>query len=358
LGDVNLKSAIPRLFLHKMTIIRSKAPLRLGLAGGGTDVSPYSDQYGGAILNATINKYAHVSIEPLDNNQVEFHSKDRAESCVLSLNQELPDDDRLLLHIGVYKHIIQNFKQVPSGFRLTSWVDAPAGSGLGSSSTLVVALIGAFAEWLQLPLGEYEIAHLAYVIEREELQLAGGKQDQYAATFGGFNFMEFYDHDKVIVNPLRLKQRVLMEIQHNMILFYTGKSRESAAIIKKQTANIEDRLEEALEATHKLKEQALRMKEAVLTGKIDHIGDVLHHSWMHKKKMAQGISTSEIDQLYQKALDAGCSGGKISGAGGGGFMFFYCPGNSRYEVIEALQPFQGEFHPFEFTLNGLYTYSL
>lgn len=341
-----------------MKIIRSKAPLRIGLAGGGTDVSPYSDLYGGAILNATINKYAHVSIEPLNENRVELIAADLEMNWSGSLNDQLEMDGELMLHKGVYNHISRHYKKVPSGFRLTSWVDAPAGSGLGSSSTLVVALIGAFSEWLQLPLGEYETAHLAYVVEREDLKLAGGKQDQYAATFGGFNFMEFYKDDKVIVNPLRVKQRFMTEIQNNMLLFFTGKSRESATIIEKQSANIQRNQEDALQATHQLKEQAIRMKEAILTGQIDSIGDILYQSWQHKKLMAKGISNSLIDEMYMKAMGAGASGGKISGAGGGGFMFFYCPGNTRYEVLKSLNHYRGEWHPFEFTLSGLYTYSL
>ena len=186
-------------------IFRSKSPLRIGLAGGGTDVSPYSDLYGGAILNATISLSAYASIEPLDTKEIIIQALDRNESELFSFAKELPITNQLNLHKGIYNRIQKEFGMPDKGFRLSTFVDAPAGSGLGTSSTLVVTILGAFVEMLNLPLGDYDIAHLAYQIEREDLNLAGGKQDQYAATFGGVNFMEFYEGDKVIVNPLRIK---------------------------------------------------------------------------------------------------------------------------------------------------------
>lgn len=186
-------------------IYRSKAPLRLGLAGGGTDVSPYSDLYGGAILNATVSLYASANIEPIAENKIILQALDRKEEQIFDWNSSLPLNGTLDLLKGVYNRIQKDYSIPQKGFRLSTHVDAPAGSGLGTSSTLVVAIIGAFAEMLKLPLGEYDIAQYAYEIERKDLQLAGGKQDQYAATFGGVNFMEFTANDQVIVNPLRIK---------------------------------------------------------------------------------------------------------------------------------------------------------
>jgi D-glycero-alpha-D-manno-heptose-7-phosphate kinase len=339
-------------------IIRSKAPLRLGLAGGGTDVSPYSDMFGGSILNATINLFAHATIEPLDNGKIEFVARDKNESITYDSQKYLESQGVLELHRGVYNRIISDFHLDPLNFRLTTYVDAPPGSGLGSSSTLVVAIIGAFVEWLQLPLGEYDIAHLAYEIERKDLDLKGGKQDQYAATFGGFNFMEFYKGDKVIVNPLRIREKFMWELQNNIVLFYTGTSRESAHIIEKQEQNIQSNNQNAIEATHKVKEQAFLMKEAILTGHHSDIGQILNNSWEHKKQMAEGISNSEIEDIYKAAIEAGATGGKISGAGGGGFVFFYCPANSRYDVIEAMKKFNGMVQHYHFTNSGLYSYTI
>lgn len=338
-------------------IIRSKAPLRIGLAGGGTDVSPYSDLYGGAILNATISLYAHAAIEPLTSGEIIIHAADRKEEATYDLADELPIDGTLDLAKGIYNRIVKDYGKVPSGFRITTQVDAPAGSGLGTSSTLVVAILGAFAEWMKLPLGEYDAAHLSYQIEREDLKMAGGKQDQYAATFGGVNFMEFYADDKVIVNPLRIRPEYLYELENNLLLFYTATSRNSSVIIEAQSKNVTDKKSDSIEAMHNLKEQAQMMKEALLKGNIDRIGQILDFGFQHKKKMAQGITNTLIDDIYNAALAAGATGGKISGAGGGGFMTFYCPGVTRYAVIDALAKFGGAIHPYRFVEQGLFSWT-
>lgn len=339
-------------------IYRSKAPLRLGLAGGGTDVSPYCDMYGGNILNATISLYAHASIELTDDNKITIEATDRGESFTYDKQDELPIDGQLDLAKGVYNNLVKTYGSMNSGFKLTTFVDAPAGSGLGSSSTLMVAILGAFVEWLQLPLGEYDIAHLSYKIEREELGMAGGKQDQYAATFGGVNFMEFYDSNRVIVNPLRVKRRYLFELENNLLLYFTSTSRLSSTIIEAQTKNVKEKNEKSIEAMHQLKEQAKMMKEALLKGEIDKIGSILDYGFKFKKQMASGISNEVIDDIYNTAIKAGATGGKISGAGGGGFMMFYCPANTRYAVKAALSQFGGEFKNYQFTEHGLYSWSI
>lgn len=339
-------------------IIRSKAPLRLGLAGGGTDVSPYSDLYGGAILNATISMYAHASIEPGNDKKITLCAVDKKQQFKTSSCMSLKIDEQLVLLKGVYNRIVKQFTNKPLSFKLTTYVDAPPGSGLGSSSTLVVAVLGAFVEWLKLPLGEYDIAHLAYQIEREDLNMAGGKQDQYAATFGGFNFMEFYREDKVIVNPLRINSNHLNELEHNLLLYYSHTSRISSEIIAAQVKNVKQKKEKSIEAMHKLKEQAVLMKESILKGNLDEIGGILDFGWQNKKQIADKITNPAIDNIYTKALNAGATGGKISGAGGGGFMMFYCPGNTCHNVIEALKGPKGEFSNYHFTKNGLTTWTI
>lgn len=334
-------------------IFRSKAPLRIGLAGGGTDVSPYCDQYGGAVLNASITLYAYASIQLLTTSEIIIEAVDRKEKEILNFIPELELSPTLLLAKGVYNHLVKLYGEMPCGFKLTTYVDAPAGSGLGSSSTLMVAIIGAFVEWLKLPLGEYDIAHLAYQIEREELQMAGGKQDQYAATFGGINFMEFYADNKVIVNPLSIKPQIIKELEDNLLLFFTATSRLSSTIIAAQSDNVKKQNRNSIEAMHQLKEQARMMKEALLKGDINAIGPILDFGFRFKKQMAQGISNEQLDTIYQAALQAGATGGKISGAGGGGFMMFYCPDNTRYKVQEALKSFQGNFKRYQFAEKGL-----
>lgn len=339
-------------------IIRSKAPLRIGLAGGGSDVSPYSDLYGGAILNATVNLYAYATIIPTTDNKIILHAVDRGERFEFDSIEELPIDGNLDLLKGIYNRIVKDYSQKALSFELTTYVDAPAGSGLGTSSTLVTAIIGAFAEWLKLPLGEYDIAQLAYSIERVDLNMAGGKQDQYAATFGGVNFMEFFKDDKVIVNPLRIRSKVLNELALNLVLFYTDTSRVSADIIKKQQKNVTDKNIDSIEAMHNIKKQAVLVKEALLKEELDSIGELLQYGYEFKKKMAKGIATPLMEEIYQRAMAAGATGGKISGAGGGGFMFFYCPGNTRHAVIKALESQGGAVKRYEFTNVGLTSWTI
>jgi D-glycero-alpha-D-manno-heptose-7-phosphate kinase len=337
-------------------IYRSKAPLRIGLAGGGTDVSPYSDQFGGAILNATVSLFAYANIELLEENKIIVQALDRKEEQHYEWTKELPIDGTLNLLKGVYNRIQKDYRVPETGFRLSTFVDAPAGSGLGTSSTLVVAIIGAFVEWLKLPLGDYDIAHYAYQIERNDLQLSGGKQDQYAAMFGGVNFMEFYEDDKVIVNPLRIKPQYLHELENNLVLYFTSTSRESASIIDEQVKNVNSKNEKSIEAMHQLKEQARRMKEALLMGKLDQFGEILDFGFMQKRRMAHNISNTRIEEIYEAAKKAGATGGKISGAGGGGFMIFYCPANTHHAVVEKLKEFGGEIKNYTFTKYGLTTW--
>ncbi len=333
-------------------IIRSKAPLRLGLAGGGTDVSPYSELYGGNILNATINMYAYTTIEVNDSGKIVFEAKDIGEKAEYASSEQLAFDGKLDLFKGIYNRIVRDFAHAPLSFTMTTYSDAASGSGLGGSSTLVVSILKAFVEWLGLPLGEYDIAHLAYEIERIDVGLSGGKQDQYAATFGGFNFMEFYKDDKVIVNPLRVKNWIINELESSMLLYFTGTSRESAKIIDEQVNNAKKEKSTSLDAMHQLKKDAIAMKEALLLGDVVRFADILDTSWQTKKRMAQGITNPAIDEVYDAAKASGAYAGKVSGAGGGGFMMFVVDPVRKLDVIRTLQSFGGTVHDISFTKNG------
>ncbi len=335
-------------------IVRARAPLRLGLAGGGTDVSPYADLYGGAILNSTISLNVYASLIPSTGDVITFNSIDLGKSKSFDVAPELPVDHPLSLFAGVYNRVVRDFNDGNEfSCEMTTYVDVPKGSGLGTSSTICVAILGAFTEYLQLGLGEYDIAHLAYEIERQDLKMAGGRQDQYAATFGGVNYMEFGKDESVIVNPLRIKSEYLSELEHNLLLYYTGRTRVSSQIIERQRSAFKKSHNQSIEAAHLLKEQSVDMKKALLTGRIDEIGTILHHGWVEKKKMAEGISNEEIEEIYKAARNAGASGGKISGAGGGGYMMLYCPGTSRYAVMEALKDFDGYFQSYKFEKIGM-----
>ena len=336
-----------------MTTIRARAPLRLGLAGGGTDVAPYCDLYGGHVLNATIDRYAYAVIKTLDEPVVRFCATDQQTETVESISVPLALNGKLDLHKAVYNEMIQVYnggKAIP--LELSTFCDAPAGSGLGSSSTLVVVMIRAFTELLNLPLDDYTIAHLAYKIERVDCGLQGGRQDQYSATFGGFNFMEFYADDRAVINPLRIKNWILCELEASLVLFYTGVSRESAKIIADQSRNVESGLVNEMEAMHGIKREALIMKECLLRGDFGGIVDSMRDGWENKKRSAKTVSNSHIEEIYNAAIAAGALAGKVSGAGGGGFMMFFVPPDKRMDVVRTLSRFDGQVSNCHFTKNG------
>ena len=336
-------------------LIRARAPLRLGLAGGGTDVSPYCDEFGGAVLNATIDYYAYASIESVQTDVVQFISSDRDQAAEYPAAVELPSDGTLDLLKHVHNFAVRKFNgDQPLSLRLTTSVDVPEGSGLGGSSTLVVAALRAYAEWLSYPLDDYELAQDAYFIEREEAGLHGGRQDQYAAAFGGFNFMEFGRNGRVLVNPLRIRESVVSELEASMLLFYTGASRASSAIIAEQSRNVETGNAEAVQAMHEVKQEALRMKEALLRGDFRLLHEVLLSSWESKKRMASQIVNEKIERIYARALEAGAYCARISGAGGGGFMMFLADPMRKNRVADALRDCEnnGVVYGCHFTRDG------
>jgi D-glycero-alpha-D-manno-heptose-7-phosphate kinase len=334
-------------------IYRSKAPLRLGLAGGGSDVSPYSDIYGGAVLNATIDQYAYCTIEETGSGSIVLQAADINLKKKYKSEFSLPIDGCLDLHKGVYNRIVKDFGiPKPLSFKMTTWCDVPPGSGLGTSSTMVVAILKAFSEWLNLPLGDYDMAWLAYSIERIDLGLSGGKQDQYAATFGGFNFIEFEKDDRVIVNPLRIKRWIADELEVSMVLYYTGASRSSDKIIREQQANTRAGKKEQIEATHRIKRNSYLLKEYLLKGDILKFARALGKEWENKKKMASSITNKNIEKIYEAAIKAGAYGGKVSGAGGGGFMFFTIDPVKRLDLVNALNRFNGKVLNFHFSEHG------
>ena len=334
-------------------IVRARAPLRLGLAGGGTDVSPYCDLHGGSVMNVTIDKYAYATIDASPDGMAHFLAQDTGASECIVPADVMPGGGPLQLAKGVYRRIVADHLdgRAPA-IRVRTHSDAPPGSGLGSSSTMVVALVTAFAEYFSLALGEYEIAHLAYAIERNDLGLAGGKQDQYAAAFGGFNFMEFYAGDRVIVNPLRIKDWIRAELESSLVLCFTGVSRASAKIIDEQSRNISEGDAASLDAMHRLKDEASRMKEALLRGDFARLAEVMQAGWLAKKQSAASISNPRIEDIEAVAVAHGARATKVSGAGGGGFMIFLCDPADRIALVRALADAGGTLYDAHFTLQG------
>jgi D-glycero-alpha-D-manno-heptose-7-phosphate kinase len=336
-------------------IVRARAPLRLGFAGGGTDVAPYCDLHGGHVMNAAIDKYAHVTVDRSPSGDLELHALDR-DAVLRCAPDALPPLDQvpsqLQLLAGVYARVVRDFLGgKPQALRIRTYSDAPPGSGLGASSTLVVALVTALAEYFQLALGEYEIAQLAWEIERSDLRLSGGKQDQYAAAFGGFNFMEFH-RDRTIVNPLRIKDWVCAELEASLLLYFTGVSRESARIIDEQSRNAAAGASASVDAMHRLKLEAVQMKEALLKGDLGGFAASLQAGWEAKKRMASSISNPGIDAVEAAAVAGGAVATKISGAGGGGFMMFMCDPADRVRLSRALLAQGGSLLDFHFNKHG------
>jgi D-glycero-alpha-D-manno-heptose-7-phosphate kinase len=252
---------------------------------------------------------------------------------------------------------VANHFEMPTGADLYIHSDAPPGTGLGSSSTMCVALAGVFSDWLQRPMTNYEIAELTYQIERVELAIAGGKQDQYAATFGGFNFIEF-QKDVTVVNPLRIRQEIKNELEYNLLLCFTGQARLSANIVASQTQAFVEKKTLVVDALDRMKDLTSEMKTALLLGDLTNFGKTLHTAWIEKKQLDTKITSSSIDNLYSLARDHGAIGGKILGAGGGGYLLLYVPFEQKPEVAKALTEAGGEVVPFSFTEGGLSTWSV
>jgi D-glycero-alpha-D-manno-heptose-7-phosphate kinase len=346
-----------KLILNNLTVYRSRAPLRLGWAGGGSDVSPYSDSHGGYVLNSTIDLYANCTISARSDDHCLLSMPDSGLSEKVPAVVSMPTTGPFCLIKGVYNRIVRDFNQSrPLPCNITTYSDAPIGSGLGASSTLVVALISSFREWLSLPLGEYDIAHLAYEIERIELGLQGGRQDQYAAAFGGTNFIEFYGQDRVIVNPLRIKDWILDELEASLVLYYTGVSRESAQIIKKQIDRAQSDDPEYISTLSAVKQDAVSMKQALLRGELGEFARILGQAWKNKKSMAEGITNDSINKVYDLAISAGAFAGKISGAGGGGFMMFIVEPTCRNKVETVLRSQSGTLLKARFTSKGAHSW--
>jgi D-glycero-alpha-D-manno-heptose-7-phosphate kinase len=343
----------PKNFLSETKMVRARTPLRLSFGGGGTDVSPYCDTRGGCVLNATINRYVYGTLVPKSERSIGFRSFDYGTVVYWTQEDHLRFDGQMDLVKGVLKRFeLDKFRT--DGFDLFVHADAPPGSGLGSSSTFTVALIGLFRELLGLPITSDGMARLAYDIERNDVGIKGGRQDQYAAAFGGFNFMEF-NGEEVVVTPLRLSEYIINELEYNLLLCFTG-SRESQPIIDSQMESAKKKEAAPLAAMDQVKAIAYEMKKSLLAGDLDRFGEMLHEGWLQKKQMAKGITTPRIDELYEEARKAGAIGGKITGAGGGGHLLLYCPFNKRHIVRERVRALGASVTDFRFDAVGMQTW--
>jgi len=330
--------------------VRAKAPLRLSFAGGGTDVTPFPESEGGLVLSATIDRYAYGSLRPRADRRVSVHSVDFG----ISLEFDVAEGPAFDGELDLVKAAIRRVTGDAGGYDLLLQSNAPPGSGLGSSSTMMVALIGLLREHRGLPLSEYEIAHLAYLTERQDLEIRGGLQDHYAATFGGFNFIEF--GERVVVNPLRIKDATVNELELNLLLCYTGTTRQSSHIIEDQTDRVRTGESETMEGLRAQKELAVAMKSALLRGELREFGSLLDEAWKQKKRMSPLIATDFIEEAYDVAMQAGALGGKVTGAGGGGYILFYCDFTHKHRLAERLAKMGAAVTEFAFEPRGLITW--
>ena len=330
-----------------MKTVFAKAPLRLAMSGGGTDLQPYWSKYGGVVLNGTIDQYAYCKIEPHD--EWVFKSVDLGLEESISLSDY--HDGPLKLLINTYQYLTKSLRRSP--VKITTYVEAPPGSGLGSSSALVVALVSAITEYYGLAKGEYDIAEDAIMIEREICGLPGGKQDQFAAAFGGFNFMEFLPDGRTIVNPLRLNYKTQNMVELNTVLYYVGKPRKDANVIVNTSKNLVDN-NKVIQATHKIKETCIEYKNALLTGDFDMISQLMNTYWKMKLETNENVASGELIDAYNFALQNGATGAKISGAGGGGHMILFTNFEKRHQLITALKKRKlGRVVPFKFVKHGV-----
>lgn len=334
-------------------LFRSKAPLRISFAGGGTDVPPYPQEFGGAVLNATINKYAYGTLAFSPEHDLTVESLDYDFVAKYHSQADLQFDGKLDLVKAVIRRILHD--PFEPSLRLFLHSDAPPGSGLGSSSTLVVALIGLFKQWLHLELTDYDIADLAYRIERSDLNIKGGMQDQYAAAFGGFNYIEF-SGSNVVVNPLRIDPNTLNELEYNLLLCYTGKTHTAAHILDRQIESYVEHRPEVMLALHRIKDLALQMKNELVRGHLADWGALLDEEWQNKKKLDAEITNPAIEELYREARLQGALGGKLAGAGAGGYLILYCEFDHKHLVAQKLEQLGGQVVEFGFEPRGLQTW--
>ncbi len=309
----------------------ARAPVRISFAGGGTDLEAYYRQYGGMVISTTIDKYFYVFLKPNVNGAIQVSSSDYGTFYRQGVEEDLLWDGVLSLPRAILHHF-----GIRDGVSLFLASEIPPGTGLGSSSAVAVAVIKAISTAFGERLNRSEVAELACEIEIEKLGMPIGKQDQYASAFGGLNVMWFRESG-VEVQPLNLSEDTLQRLQRNMMLFFTGSSRNSSTILQQQTKSSKEQNPKVIKALHSVKDIALRVNDCLLQGDLPRLGELLHESWEQKKRFASGVSNDMIDDCIASGRAHGAIGGKITGAGGGGFLMLYCDEEHQPEVRQVLE---------------------
>ena len=333
-------------------LIRSRAPLRVSFSGGGTDVPPYTEQYGGVVLSSTIKKYAYCSLAPTEEEGVPVDSM----GCTTGIGSGHVESKTLNGDADLVRAAMKRM-EILDRLRVSTGSDCPPGSGMGSSSALVVAVIGCLRSWKARAMEKKEIAEMAYVIERTDVGIPGGMQDQYAAAFGGFNLIHF-DKNGVTVDPLSLPRSVKNELEYRLLLCSTGTTRPSGGILGRQIKSYRDKNVTVLDALHKIKKLTLDLHSQLVHGRVEEFGELLGDEWELKKKLDPAISNEEVDRLYHTALDSGAIGGKLLGAGGGGYLLLFAEDGSQKKISSAVIKAGSRVENVRFEDAGLETWRL
>lgn len=326
-------------------MIRSRAPLRVSFSGGGTDIKDYFKDYGGVVISSTIGRYAYTTLKPRTDDWVNVKEEEFDIDFSFHINDLTRNND-----VPFFNAIIKHFSP-KEGFSLITHSDSDYGSGLGSSSGMMVSVVGAFDKWLNLNLSEYEIAETAYKIEREDLNILGGMQDQYSASFGGFNFIEFKKDNKVVVNSMKLRTSTIYDLQFRLIMVNLGTSRFSGNLIRNQIKRIPN--EEVLEHYSKIKDLTVEIKDLLYRDSLEDLGLLLTEEWNHKKMLSPYISNKEIDSFFNFAESNGAKGHKLLGAGESGYALLFTDEDHRYNLIKSLLRKGYNFSNIEFVPTGL-----
>ena len=326
----------------------ARAPVRISFGGGGTDLPAYYERHGGMVVSTAINYYVYTILTPGgSDNGVQIISAD------YRTFSQRPTCEDLIWNgdLGLPKAVTYYFN-LRDGLTIFLASQIPPGTGLGSSSSVAVSMVKALAFWCGLDLGPAEVAELACYIEMEKLRMPIGKQDQYAAAFGGLNSITF-SQDGVTVEPLRVSRKTREALESRLMLFFTGSSRRSSTILRRQKQASQQGDKATVRRLDAIKELGLGVRTALERGDLDAFGDLLHQSWMEKRQLTEGITNPFLDQCYQAAQVNGALGGKVTGAGGGGFMMLYCPEERQEAVTEALTELGLQRRAFTFDDEGV-----
>ncbi len=337
---------------QQKTFARARAPVRVSFGGGGTDLTHYFVEHGGAVMNATISIYSHASLRKRDDQSVKIYSRDLNETLEAeNISELLKKSGKMSLILSLIRLINPTF-----GFELQIGSDFPVGSGLGGSAVVLASIIGCFNQFREDHWDNYEMAEIAFQAERITLDVAGGWQDQYATIFGGFNFMEFTEENN-IVHPLRIAPDVLRELEASMLLTFAGGSHSSGDLHRDQKKNLLNS-ENIRSLVAMNKALTYRQKTFLLRGHLVNFGKSLHETWQLKRQFSDQISTPELDQIYDTAMANGAMGGKLLGAGGGGFFLFYVKPFERFKLEKALGEMGLKSQPFNFDHKGLQAWTV